>query len=229
MLFNRHKNAFSLPEALITLLIIGVVAGILLPFLRENYEKQRLAPALKGAYSVLKRGMEVSQVINEATETWNFNLNANDFYEEYVKSYYVEANRFTIADIKNRVTYYNMDGTLANEPAVSNDDSVVIELVDGAHIFISEEMNPKYKTVAIDINGLRRPNIIGKDLFIFAMQGRYGLTPYGYAVSGETPFGMIYDQDILMNSEPYGCAHSGVYCSAYIMSNNWNMTKNYPR
>jgi prepilin-type N-terminal cleavage/methylation domain-containing protein len=226
----KRFDAFTLAEILITLGIIGIVAAIVIPNLMANYEKKQITPMLKKTYTTVKQGVDVSQVINAAPETWNYNLNASDFYDEYARGYYLEADHFPLSRIDRvKVDYRNMDGSVATDPVLTSNDSVAIVLQDSAWIIISNEKDNGYKTIAIDINGQKRPNIIGKDIFLFTIQGKYGLTPYGYANGGVETFGTKYSKTVLLNSNPYGCKHNGAYCAAYVMSMNWQMDEDYPR
>lgn len=227
---DKKRFGFSLAEVLITLGILGIVAAMTIPMMRESYEKKSIIPSLKKAYSNLKQAFIASQDMNAEFDTWNFSLNAEDFYEKYMKGYHNAESVVKVSDLASHgVAYYNMDGTAITEPAIANDDSVVLILPDGVMLFVSEEANNNFKTLAIDVNGLKRPNIVGKDIFMVAVQKQFGLMPYGYADGGSVSFGRSFDDETLLNSTPYGCAHSGAYCTAYIMSNSWSMSKNYPR
>lgn len=229
--FNRTRSAFTLAEVLITLVIIGVVMAILIPTFLENYEARKFAPKIKKAYSVLKQAVITSELLNASTEYWNYNLEAKDFYEQYLKNYFYIIEETTAKTVQSRgIVYYNMDGTVSSEDFVSGENTVVATLADGFSMFISEYKSEKYKAIGIDINGTnQKPNIIGKDFFLFAIQPRYGLTPYGYAESGKVSFGTTYEANKLMNDTPYGCRNIGAYCSAYIILQNWELDKNYPR
>jgi len=226
----RYKNAYTLAEVLITLGIVGIVVAMVLPMFMANFEEQKLVPKVQKAYSILKQGVIRSEITNAATDHWNYNLSAADFYREYLKDYFVIVKDGTVADLKSGgIVYYNMDGSVADEDFVNNDNTVVATLADGFMMFISEEVANNYKTIGVDVNGKLKPNIIGKDYFVFTIQERYGLMPYGYANGGRTTYGTNYNASDLLNDTPYGCHHIGAYCSAYLMMNGWKMGNNYPR
>jgi len=51
------KKAFSLAEILITLMIIGVIAGMTIPTLRKDSTNKATATNLKKVYSELKQSL----------------------------------------------------------------------------------------------------------------------------------------------------------------------------
>lgn len=227
----NHKLAFTLAEVLITLGIIGIVAALTLPMFLSNYQEKQLIPKIKKAYSMLAQGVTTSEVSNAAAEHWTYKLNAEKFYNEYLKDYFLVNEKTTVKDAKTvgMHQYTNMNGNTTADAVVTNDNSIILHIADGCLVFISEEQNDKFKTLAIDINGYKKPNILGKDLFLLAIQNPYGLTPYGFANGGKNTFGAKYEMDSLLESNPDGCRNSGAYCLAYIMYNNWEMGDKYPR
>ncbi|MCI1273063.1 MAG: type II secretion system protein [Clostridiaceae bacterium] len=226
----NRKLAFTLAEVLITLGIIGIVAALTLPMFLSNYQEKQFIPKIKKAYSMLAQGVTTSEVTNAAAEHWNYKLSAENFYNEYLKDYFIVNEKTTVGKAKTdgMIPYINMNGT-TTDAVVANDNSIILHIADGCLVFISDEQNDKFKTMAIDINGNKKPNIVGKDLFLLAIQNPYGLTPYGFANGGKNTFGSKYEMDSLLESKPDGCRNSGAYCLAYIMYNNWEMGNKYPR
>jgi prepilin-type N-terminal cleavage/methylation domain-containing protein len=228
-IFN-YKHAFTLAEVLITLGIIGVVAALTLPSFFANYQEKELIPKIKESYSLLSQGVITSEVTNSSPANWNYELNAEDFYNQYLNNYFIINKKITVNDVKNKgIKYIQMDGNIATDAVVNDNNSIVLEMADGFLLFISEEKNAKFKTIAIDINNYKSPNIIGKDLFLFAIQNPYGLTPYGFANGGKTVFSSKYEGTTMLEANPDGCRNSGAFCFAYIMFNDWNMGSKYPR
>ena len=89
----------------------------------------------------------------------------------------------------------------------------------------------KYKSVTIDINGFKKPNQLGKDFFVFSIISPDGLVPYGYKDGGIS--GMSYntfDRNKLKSSVDYACnaRHKGIWCSALIMTDGWEIKDDYP-
>ena len=233
---SLKKAAFTLAEVLITLGIIGVVAALTLPTVIQNYQKQVTVNKLKKAYSVLGQVAQRAIADNGAIsvtngETLNSNtcksifytywlpyfkgaevypegkkpnLNDNTAFYRHLRSGYWDTNIYTqyaagriffttpddmsfYIDIMKWVSKYDNDGKLISQTGVYN----------------------SFQTVYVDINGLKQPNTIGKDVFIFTIDFEKGIAkPWGYNSS-----------DSAINS-------NDVYYAAKIIKDGWKIT--YP-
>ena len=65
--------------------------------------------------------------------------------------------------------------------------------------------------IYIDINGGKKPNVYGRDLFRFTRVPGKGILPSGYSGT---------DEDINQNCSKTG---SGEYCAAKIMRDGWEI------
>ena len=63
------RNAFTLAEVLITVVIIGVIAAITIPAIVENTNAQEYRTALKKALSELNQAMELHYAMQNLTAT----------------------------------------------------------------------------------------------------------------------------------------------------------------
>lgn len=110
-------------------------------------------------------------------------------------------------------------------------DSFYVYLSNGSIMGImthTEDSGYKYKSITIDINGLKKPNKVGKDFFIFSIIPE-GLVPYGYKGGGIS--GHTFDNTEDITSEnTYACNKNkkGVWCAALIMLNGWEIKDDYP-
>lgn len=70
--------------------------------------------------------------------------------------------------------------------------------------------------ILVDLNGNKLPNKYGIDVFIFSRVNVKGILPSGYTLSND---------DINEN-----CSNSGTgdYCAAKIISDGWQIGKDYP-
>ncbi len=234
--FSLPKSAFTLAEVLITLGIIGVVAALTLPTVIQNYQKQVTVNKLKKAYSVLGQVAQRAIADNGAISVTNGeplnsntcksifhtywlpyfkgaevypegkkpNLNDNTAFYRHLRSGYWDTNIYTLyaagriffttpddmsfyIDIMKWVSKYDNDGKLISQTGVYN----------------------SFQTVYVDINGLKQPNTIGKDVFIFTIDFEKGIAkPWGYNSS-----------DSAINS-------NDVYYAAKIIKDGWKIT--YP-
>mgnify|MGYP004662963923 CR=1 FL=1 len=230
------RAAFTLAEVLITLGIIGVVAALTLPTVIQNYQKQVTVNKLKKAYSVLGQVAQRAIADNGAISVTNGeplnsntcksifhtywlpyfkgaevypegkkpNLNDNTAFYRHLRSGYWDTNIYTLyaagriffttpddmsfyIDIMKWVSKYDNDGKLISQTGVYN----------------------SFQTVYVDINGLKQPNTIGKDVFIFTIDFEKGIAkPWGYNSS-----------DSAINS-------NDVYYAAKIIKDGWKIT--YP-
>ena len=98
---------------------------------------------------------------------------------------------------------------------------------------MDREANTKLKEmigqIAIDVNGDAAPNIMGRDLFLFAIENDGTLYPYG-GVDWALANGC--DKDSLNSCDEYwaygsgeGCDSSsgGIYCAGRIQDDGWTM------
>lgn len=86
----------------------------------------------------------------------------------------------------------------------------------------------------VDINGPKKPNIIGKDIFPFHLSfvsknpkfEMYGNTGYKLKVQSNIEETIEFPQErkTLMSN----CKSSGVTCGALIQRNSWEIPKDYP-
>ncbi len=193
-MFN-YKRAFTLAEVLITLVIIGVVAAITVPtVIAESNQKSNEARARK-VYSTLANAMTMAkaqgaefdfEVANDS------NKNMKDWYDKYLKALitmktcYDKMGCWHEGDTKGldgKNVYYNRPqiGVGANIiTAVLNDGSFInIDAYGKASIYnyfgtrITENSG---LVVFFDVNGARKPNVLGKDIYVVVFSEN-GLMP----------------------------------------------------
>ncbi len=226
---SMGKYAFTLAETLITLVIIGVIAAICMQVLFVNAKKQEVLSKLKKTYSTVSRAIRLSQIDNGCyVDEWysDTNKNATDYYNTYYKPYF---------QISRRCTDYSDCGYDSYTPwkyaknttynwYISDDEKTrfFFYLLDGQFIAVQTGSYPDNKVsymsepdIIVDINGSKKPNIIGRDVF-FMVVTEEGIKPYGYNAGTST---------INSNCSKSG---SGLYCLQRIMMNSWEMDEGYP-
>ena len=209
-LFTSKKAAFTLAEVLITLGIIGVVAAMTLPSLIGNYTKQVYVNQLKKSYSVMSQGFNKMMADDgvtriEDTEFFNsamINPDLNSYgsttfdfskLDEIMKKYFYvvkicdntewladggytmkEQNMyFPFGNGDNKVRYYFLkDGSIFQLSPGSNHSSYDDDGPGGAAYF----------DINVDINGLKKPNEPGRDIFKFVMTGKSKILPWVMSV-----------------------------------------------
>lgn len=172
-MFLFARRAMTLAEVLITIGIIGVVAAIVIPAVISNMDDAKYKSAYKQAYS-------------DASQVWRQAIANNEMepvggwyggdYDLYVRNYNAFASYFK----KTRACTSVEQGPLCW--AVNSNDleygSLCRSNTASSHSFIDAKGRSwvfiSYGTVenldglCVDVNGLAKPNIFGKDRFFFA-------------------------------------------------------------
>ncbi|MEE3350419.1 MAG: type II secretion system protein [Candidatus Gastranaerophilaceae bacterium] len=234
------RAAFTLAEVLITLGIIGVVAAMTLPALMQNYQKQQFLSSLKKNYTVLAQGVKIAQANHgEDLMSWNcndcpfpgyynsqFTINVMKLFEylgEGVK--YAEIvdkhgqqglTPVTFCGVPESEGYKMMNGSAMDTGSFGGLwSSGYAVLQDGSCWYLGETKRSNTSdvmaSVVIDVNGNKRPNQMGKDVYVFDIHRNGAVMP----PDGDTR----------------NCSHlswaGGRNCSALIMNNGWSFPKDY--
>jgi prepilin-type N-terminal cleavage/methylation domain-containing protein len=191
-MFDKIK-AFTLAEVLIALVVIGIVAAITVPTLIQRYQDQALKSALKKNYSVLKSALDKYQVENGER------LLVNDVVNLGLKPILVKYLNVTKEcglghnDVAC-VVYQDDEGTQSKVYKTYNNknymdlrffDDGQFVLNDGSLILIENysSYSPtagKKVYISVDVNGyIKKPNRLGKDLFMFQLTNKGELLPMG--------------------------------------------------
>lgn len=179
----QKKAAFTLAEVLITLGIIGVVAAVTLPTLVANYQKTVWVNQLKKTYSTLNEGFK-QIVANEGCTTLEcaglsgtgghtgFDFSNANTKEKFVKEFKLE-NVFVGKPPSNSIYNYKVKTLSGYESSFQeyyipdNEYSLSGTTTSGEiiSIVIAAWLGP---IIVVDINGLKSPNTIGRDIFMFS-------------------------------------------------------------
>ena len=236
------KAGFTLAEVLITLGLLGVVIAMTLPTVVGKYKKQATISQLKKAYTVLSQMVLQAQEDNgEAYFSTSSDVDENAvkvFFEQYWLPYF---NNPTVSNdglypygIANplkrvngdsyelyvytsyqnaRVYFTTMDGT-----------AYLVYMMDWEYQYDGDgniiSQTAKYSStqrVYVDLNGVKPPNILGKDVFAFQVFFDKNIVrPYGYNKNQEE-----INNVCSLNG-------TGNYCAAKIINDGWKMKKDYP-
>ena len=228
---KKNKKAFTLAEVLITLGIIGVVAAMTLPVLVANYQKQATVAKLKKVYSILNQAYKMSESENGFSEEWGNEIQEinTENVQKYVQRYWLpylkvigECSKSGDCSYPDNVMALdkNPDGTV---DLVGNNRYTLI-LADGTLIaFVPFSWDGKNQIINgdqkfyVDINGAQRPNMLGKDVFIFELNAnKHAICAVGQDNSTEN-----LNKVCNKNS-------NGWFCAAKIIHDGWEIKKDYP-
>ena len=237
----RHSNAdlhkkvaFTLAEVLITLGIIGIVAAFTIPTLMFQYQKKALETQFKAAYSL----------INQAVLMVKQETGSNSLYNDYVvyspeKGYY-KRNEFIKEFYKhihttNGVVPNNIQYSIYSDGHVkryTNGQSFTFTtpdkvLANGMTIKanINGDLDEKHIIFCVDINGIKPPNRMGHDLFMFIIDssdkvvGRKQLQKYTEEELGDLSSGGINNLLGLPCSKYSKQSANGIGCTWYAVNN----------
>lgn len=209
------KTGFTLAEVLITIGILGVIAAVTIPALMANVDKNSWANALKTNISIVSNAfaqMKATEQVDDLREAklWN----------EIIKTETIVEGNSDIKDLLGKYLKIEkmIDGlpskfpssTLQGDDSATMNSSVRFYLANSAAlniIFLPQNYTyPCDKTfcdpiadIFIDVNGDKRPNTYGKDIYRFYLDTRGILYAYGSDAVNE------YDSNIAKWDSEDGC------------------------
>ena len=237
---TKRLVAFTLAEVLITIVIIGVIAAITVPIAVANSQKERVLSRAKKAFSSVSQAVLTSRFHNGPIDEWyeNVEKQAPKYYATFFQPYlnssvlckdYKECgyesvtpwkspngsvyNWYLSNEQKSRVFFYLNDGTFV---AVQTGSYPCVEYDDNGVCIKSELAYAKEPTIIFDINGVQKPNMIGRDVFFMQFSEEKGAIPYCDK----------YTAAQVNNS----CRRGGTAqcCLKKLRMDSWQMKPNYP-
>lgn len=170
--FGQFKKGFTLAEVLITLVIIGVIAAMTIPTVINNYRKQEYVSKLKKVYSTLAQATHTIIAEEGSPKAdvggWGTWSNIPYLYKKHMSA--------KDCPRSNCVTQYSSTGpkTLSGQPTSAwHADGIV--LADGTQFVYGNVSSTctyqgsKCFEIFVDINGGKKPNQYGRDVFVFAV------------------------------------------------------------
>jgi prepilin-type N-terminal cleavage/methylation domain-containing protein len=184
---RTFKKGFTLAEVLITLLIIGVIASIVIPNLIADSQNAELKVAWKKAYSEISQATQMIMANNGGTLI-GVVANSSDLVNLY--SNYMSVIKTGSGIWPDKISWLNNTLVTVNGGyAILLNDGIAIRFGTDASStcstvsYYNGNANnagslPACYTMIVDINGMKPPNTVGKDIFaIAALSNR--IIPYG--------------------------------------------------
>lgn len=206
--------AFTLAEVLITLGIIGVVAALTMPSLITHHKKRAKVTAIKKVQSVMGQAVNLLALENGGTLTGlcDTNENHNCFAEKLLL--YLKKAKYCPADSDENEYCYGLK--ITNRPHIILPDGIALEIYHSDKNCIGTTKEP-YKTdikhcasFYADINGYKKPNIKGQDIFGFAILPNQ-VVPWGSPI--------IFEENSIPTAETCekGNGQNLEYCTYYYL------------
>lgn len=188
------KKAFTLAEVLITLGIIGVVAALTMPSLMANYKKSVAKNQFKKTYSTLTNAFnQTVQDLGESVDCSNQSYTSEackELWNEFVKNLNVVKYCETDAYAQGCVPDYSSENFPRTQgcggfsaPQIKEQQPAAV-LADGSIIFPYGWQKTLYPAIGFDINGFKKPNVGGQDVFSLGISNKSGLPVLGALQDG---------------------------------------------
>lgn len=229
ILSDNYSCAFTLAEVLITLGIIGVVAALTMPALISHHKKMETSARLKKFYSSMEQAIKLSEIDNGNSEEWtkastqkdengNVDYEANgkiskEFFMTYLAPY------FKYTKIVDGINNVDEDGN-----NTGSGTQTTVYLADGSTFSFN---NGSCIDIIFDSNGNSKPNIQGKDKFVFYMCFTNSSKKNVCGNSNKT----FCTRRQAYNSRTEiveACKTHIYYCSALLEYDNWEFKSDYP-
>ena len=231
------KIGFTLAEVLITLGIIGVVAALTIQNLVISYQKKETAEKLKVAFTLFSGALERAK--SDYSDLYMSREMYKDFYlyrKTYIDPYLVGAKPykgkpFSIYTSNGSVnTFFGYNN---NDMCLPNGFCYLFKGLGGYNPDTDYEW-VNYLYLIVDLNGPKKPNRVGRDIFYFALNVPYReggttkkvplLSGYVYGASEKTTREeMIKDCRGDTSGWP-----AGKMCTLLIMNDGWEIKDDYP-
>ena len=197
-ILHKFKLGFTLAEVLITLVIIGVVAAMTVPVIQAVVDERDRAVRIKKIYSMYAQAFTFARAFGADME-----FQEVDKSQEAMNAWYNEFMRPRVITMKicydspgcwnpGSTYYYNGQKVQDNRAGIGIGNQIITaKLNDGTSVNMDMWSNqsmiknqfgidPKGKAVMIvyfDINGEKKPNKVGRDVFVMAYNAEMGLVP----------------------------------------------------
>lgn len=234
-MFNL-KKAFTLSETLIALTIIGVIAAITIPNLMIQNQKEQAVIQLRKVYSEFSQATTMAKIVYGDSTTWDYTLSNTAFFKRYFYPYVMLSSQSIQDAKKDNIYYYQSSGAVESSLLIMRAQGEIIELISGTQIFTyplnysgtgSEYLRKCY---AVDVNGYKKPNRFGRDLFMLCIDADRGIVPHSWD-DGEPLDNKKTREQLKKNSSyNYQCSRKarGMWCAALIMKDGWQIKEDYP-
>lgn len=229
---SKKRCAFTLAEVLVTLGIIGIVAALTMPSLIQHHKKQEVSARLKKFYSTVNQAIMLSEIDNGSSSEWVKEAMAKDEEGNFLP----DENRMRAVTYFERylapyMKYIKIDD---NPQDLKNEDGRVskikIYMNDGTSFGFNNGMCADF---TYDINGDRKPNYSGKDIFRFLLCPKKYKNSY-LGSNSRSNFGPFCDANCDFSNNKKRektlilCKKNGSYCARLLMIDGWEFKSDYP-
>lgn len=187
------RFGFTLAEVVITLTVIGVVAALTIPIVLTNTQERQLVTGAQKAFNTIKTAQRATTQTQGDVTGWD-----KEDFEKFLKNF------STIKDCGTSGTGCFSDTSL---------------LGTGGRTFVTGDgmlwgYNTSKKLMFVDVNGLKKPNKVGLDIFVFEFRDQITDSSRQATAPGFVPFG----HGLSSSKIDEECVKSGYACTAKVLS-----------
>ena len=223
-------GGFTLAEVLIVVGIIGLIATFGIVPLIKNYQKQVTVTQLQKMFNTICEAHKMAEVENGPSGSWGNPTTEWDYDATiaWLDKYFLPYGKLNISKTcsgANTNDCWAKNATfLEGTPIPSNNwCAYTLILNDGTTIAL-EGVTNNYVLIYVDVNGLKGPNIMGKDIFVIDLNYRAGYV--SFHGKGASRLYLLGDNGNSCNKSP-GSA-KGFNCGALIQMDGWKISSEYP-
>lgn len=206
-----------------------------IPALITEHQKKVTITGLKKAYSVIQNAKELSENENGSMDMWMYPGGyydySSDTVEQFVRKYYLpyfqSAKECVGFDCFNKI--YTPNPVTLNGQTMHGlmYEKYFVILPDGMILNFFPNLNAGYFWLFVDINGYKKPNRVGRDIFVFDIY-KYASNEYKIKFWGD-----LATRERLLNTVEYSCnpnasRYAGFVCGQLILHDSWQISDDYP-
>ena len=169
-------RGFTLAEVLITLGIIGVVAAMTMPTLITNIQERLSITALRTFYSTLSKATAIIVAEYGEPSSWGLRNNdaaiSNEVFERYSEVLRIQK---VCGENDSSCFPFPINSYVTGNPVITDSQyrswalkSFIMQ--NGMTMFI--DVNNNCYSVFVDVNGFKKPNTLGIDVFALMINGK---------------------------------------------------------
>ena len=214
------KKGFTLAEVLITLVILGVIAAMTIPTIMNNTRDMEYRAKAKKTYSMLSNAMAMTAVTLGYTPNMNVKFDStsdiNNWFNMYIKPNLnvIKVCNDTTGCWNQGDTYYLKGGKVKyNRPGIGIGNTILTAVLsDGTFLIIDSYYYESTETyfgikipsgqssmvVFFDVNGDKKPNTVGRDIYVAVYADGALIPPY-------RDFPEKVDKDCSSSGTGYSC------------------------
>lgn len=220
-----YKPGFTLAETLITIVVVGIVAAVILPVMIQHYRRQVIINQLKKSYSILGQAINMAVKDYGNTDKWELqnSLSTVQGHIEYADKYiapYLKVMKKSggVSGWWNCTPNKQFPGlycvsTTSKKGNYSGWVPYIFYLQDGSAVTVGGWNS---RVITVDVNGIKKPNVAGYDVFTFSISNNKLSAPQWKSA------------DTWSCSKDSTHSYNGWACASRIIKNNWDFPDDYP-